>query len=262
MRKVRKFFEVLKFDNPVELLFGLILFKKTSALTYKYKGVTALVDHGYGDQDGVRTCLVPGLYDALFETIGPDLTAKPLTILDLGANTGGFPLALKAHGAKIAKGVCVELNPLTCSRLSWNLAQNALFESVEVFNGAICGVDETLTVYLTPGSVGDSIFENSPGDKEVKVEGLTVDTLCSSRFDNDEAIDFCKIDIEGAEYEMFDSRSVSTLKRAKWLLAEIHERQGRSEEEIHSAIRELGFEKVEPVRPPIEHNVFLYKNTA
>ena len=260
MKKVRKFFEVLKFENSIELLCGLILFKKTSALTYKYKGVTALVDHSYGDQDGVRTCLVPGLYDALFETIGADLTSKPLTILDLGANTGGFPLALKAHNAKIKKGVCVELNPITCSRLSWNLAQNGLFEAVEVINGAICGVNEDLTVYLTSGSVGDSIFENSPGDKEVKVKGCTADTLYSSHFSENEVIDLCKIDIEGAEYEMFNSGAVQSLKQSRWILMEVHSRDGFDTADIHKHIEELGFEEVKPVRPPIEHNVYLYKH--
>lgn len=261
-KKIQKFIELLKFDNWFELLISLVFFRRSNIYTYRYKGVSALVDHSSGDQDGVKVCLVPGLYGAFFDEIFPKIGNKPLIILDLGANTGGFPLALKAAGKKIISGLCVELNPITCSRLAWNIAQNELFSDVKICNAAICATEALLEVSLTKGSVGDSLYNSSKLESEeyeFKIPGMTVDQAILKIAQPNDKIDICKIDIEGAEYEAILEGSSEKIVNCRFLIIEIHKNNNYSEDDIISYFSEIGFQKIIPKLDPIESNVFLFE---
>ena len=259
--KLRKLLELFRFENTLQLILNRTLFAKTPLTVYRYKGITALVDHSLGDQDGVKSCLVPGLYDPFLEIILPKLPQKPLTILDLGANTGGFPLALLAHGSQIKAGIAVELNPLTCTRLSLNLAQNRLHNIVHVLNGAACGHSGTLEVSLSAGSVSDSIVFGTAHGKKITLPAFTVDEIVTTHLPPETPIDICKIDIEGAEYDLFASPHSSSLRRCQWIIIEIHQVEGHPESAITDALTTLGFTPIPPLRPAVESNVFMFQQT-
>lgn len=259
--KIRKLRDLLKFDNALQLLLNRTFFGSTSLTVYRYKGVTALVDHALGDQDGVKSCLVPGLYDPFLEAMRPHLTV-PVSFLDLGANTGGFPLTLLAHGLPIRKGVSVELNPRTCTRLAVNLAQNGLSGSVQIVNAAICGAGGELSVRLSEGSVSDSIIFAPDQGTEITVKAVTIDEVITRHFPTEGAIDMCKIDIEGAEYGVLDQPTHGLLRRCRWIVIEIHAVVGRSAAEVKNRLAELGFEEALPATRAVEDNVFLFRRAA
>ena len=55
---------------------------------------------------------------------------SPLRVLDLGSHIGAFPLMLKDCGYAIGELVGVELNPVTYSRMRFNIERNlALFDT-------------------------------------------------------------------------------------------------------------------------------------
>jgi FkbM family methyltransferase len=258
--KFRKIRDLLRFDNRWQVMLNRLVFGKTNMTVYRYRGVTAIVDHSKGDQDGVKACLVPGLYDPFIDLMAPAFR-EPVTLLDFGANTGGFPLTLLAHGLTISRGVAVELNPLTCTRLAVNLAQNSLWNKIEIVNGAVCGTSGELHVKVSGGSVSDSIVFDTEGGDSISVAGWTVDDLVNTRFGPEGDIDVCKIDIEGAEYSVFASPYHLSLKRCRWIVIEIHDVPGHQPEEINKRLLDLGFEAAIPSSRAVEHNVFLFRRT-
>ncbi len=255
MPNFRTFFNLFQFDNPLQLLVNRSLFGKTGPTLYRHGPLQFLVDHQAGDQDGPRACVVPGLYDPFFDVIEWN---GPVNFMDLGANAGGFVLGLLKNGQQLGKGVSVELNPLTWSRLVYNIHANVADAcgNIDVINGAVSKTDGFLDIRLGAGSVGDN------------VQGCEFGTLhhlpCHSlpmlleRFGG-KPVDILKIDIEGSEYDLLEVPG-SCLANVRYLLIEIHSIAGRQEAEVETWIRECGFSVVQPSRPPLESNVLLFKN--
>ena len=178
---------LFRFDNWFQLSVNRSLFPNRGLTVYALDGMEVLVDHSCGEQSSTRTCLVDGLYDPYFRAIGKQ---SGLTVLDLGANGGGFPLALQRFGNAIDKVVCVELNPRTHGRLVHNLSRNfsGQFETVR---GAVDGAPGKFEVELGSGSVSDSIVEGlnlnrgkwQGGEKMETVRAWSLDELCDDQFD-------------------------------------------------------------------------------
>ena len=236
--KIRGLREVWEFDNRVWLTFTKTLFPKENLHIYRYKGLDILVDHAAGDANGARDVLTSLMYRRFFPKMKFD---GPINVLDLGANNGGFPLLVAASGIKLKKVVSVELNPKTFLRLHFNLNRNLRCEVIAL-NAAVCGERKDLEVALGDGSVSDSIYNDNPdpGTETYRIQGLTFDEICDTYFDN-EVIDICKIDVEGAEFEVFLQPSHQKLAQCRYFIMEIHERGDRRAEEILPAIERLGF---------------------
>lgn len=248
---------LFKFDNTAQLLLNRLFFPCGGPNIYHLDGLEILVDHSAGDQDGTRSCLIPGLYDPCFEVL--DNLPQSLSVLDLGANGGGFLLALKHSGREIRRAVAVELNPHTYSRLALNIQRNIPNNHDHVFaiNGAAGGTDGELRVNLGRGSVGDSVNGSSTGGEEYHLPCFSFLTL-AGHFPENEDIDICKIDIEGAEYSLLENAPIALLRRCKYIIIEIHEISKKSPENLIFLIMSAGFRKVETLRPLLETTVFLF----
>jgi FkbM family methyltransferase len=253
---------LLNFQNRAQLLINRLFFKSTGSTIYRYDDMEILIDHNGGDQDGTRSCLFPGLYDPCIEAL-TELPGK-LSILDLGANGGGFLLALRKHRFEIERAVVVELNPHTWSRLTLNLFRNIphAHERLKILNGAAGSSDGSITIGLGRGSVGDSVATGvDPTKEQFVLPTYSLETLLSY-FPAGREIDLCKIDIEGAEYEMFDSLSPASFARIKALVIEIHDMPGRKPADALKFLEDCGFEAVAPTRPLVESNVYLFRKRA
>ena len=195
-------------------------------------------------------------YFGLFEK------TRPLNILDLGANAGGFPLSLLVAGFTFSKLVCVEMNRNTYTRLCFNLNQN-IRAGVTAVNAAVAGRNGTATIADSAGGTSESIYsEISPGWKNsVEVPLVTLDDLVNEQFGIGENnfIDVCKMDIEGAEHEVFQSQTGGAIRRVRHLLIEIHPRKNFSEADLIKKICGFGFELV-PDKKPREADVHLFRN--
>ena len=241
--KIRGLREVWAFDNRLWLAVTKTLFRREHLHVYRYKGLDILVDHGRGDANGAREVLTSPMYSRFLTRMKLD---RPANILDLGASNGGFPLLLASRGIELKKVVSVELNPRTYTRLHFNLTRN-LKCNVVALNAAVLGVTGSISVSLGGGSVSDSVYEIAGGDdvETFEIEGKTFDDLYEEHFSGD-IIDLCKIDIEGAEFEIFAHPWHKHLERCRYLVMEIHERDGRKAEEIIPAIETLGFVRQAP----------------
>lgn len=248
----------LRFSNGLQVLANRLLWNRTGPTIYRHNSLTFLVDHDRGDQDGPRSCVFPGLYDPFLMTIRKESSKNALVFLDLGANAGGFILALLKNGFEIERGTAVELNPITWSRLVYNAYANVPDASsrLKLLNGAAGCEDGTLNVRLGNGSVADSITGDKAGTRYT-LPSFGIAALLNNF--NPTNVDLLKIDIEGAEYS-FLSILPNVLNNVRWIIIEVHEVADHDAAEIHEWLEAAGFVSLEPSSKPVESNVFLYRN--
>jgi FkbM family methyltransferase len=257
--KIRGLKEIWQFDNRWQIALNRILFPTEPLQVYRYKGLDILIDHSAGDANGVREVLTSDMYRRYLPEI--KLQGR-LNVFDLGANNGGFPLLLKAAGFDIARVVSVELNPQTFERLRFNLTRN-FDSSCLAINCAVTG--ESRNVRFRPGrngSAADSIYSpngNGP-TADVTVAGRTFDQLFHESFGN-EMVDICKIDIEGAEFEIAGHGTWKQLARVRYLLIEIHHFADSPRGLVVASLNDLGFEEINGAEKNDEfHHVHFFKN--
>ncbi|HVF30714.1 MAG TPA: FkbM family methyltransferase [Pyrinomonadaceae bacterium] len=228
-----------QFENRLPLILMRTLFPRENLYIYRYKGVEVLTDVNGGDANGARELLTSPMYRRFLPLM--DVKGE-LNVLDIGANNGGFPLLLATSGLNLRKVVSVELNPNTFLRLRFNLERNLRCEVVAL-NAAVCGAPGKLKLSLGAGSSGDSIYNGGTDSSAnvFEVEGLTFDQMYESYFAG-ETIDVCKIDIEGAEFDVFANASHQNIRNCRYLIMEIHDGEGRDAEHIISRLSALGFQ--------------------
>lgn len=237
---------ILSFDNWPMLVLGRLFDRKTGFVAYRKNGLDILVDHRGGDQCGTRLCIATDMYRKYLRHFR---LPPQIRILDLGANGGGFPLMLKIAGFEIARAVCVELNPLTFQRLQLNLSTN-LGQSAIAVNAAVCDMPPGSEVHIQPsrGGTGDSMYEDRATSAEACVSVPT--TTFRALYDQylaQETIDLCKIDIEGAEFDLLSSTSDDLLVRIRYLIVEVHyfhESGAERWETLRNRLLDLGFTDV------------------
>jgi FkbM family methyltransferase len=213
--------QVLFFDNWPMLILQRLFDRKTGLVVYRKNGTEFIVDHRGGDENGTRSCVCTDMYRRYLRRCK---LPKRIALLDLGANGGGFPLMLQTQGIEIARAVCVEMNPPTAQRLIVNMTTN-FGHAVVALNATVCGMHGSkIRLKLTRGGTSismanDQVEGSAPS---YSVPTTTLSDLCEMYFGNNR-IDVCKIDIEGAEYEVFDSSPDEMLRRIGYLFIEFHE---------------------------------------
>jgi FkbM family methyltransferase len=213
---------ILIFDNWPMLVLERLLHRRAGLVIYRKKGMEILIDHLGGDCNGTRAVLTTDMYS---KYLGNFVLNGPVRVLDLGANGGGFPLMLRVAGIPVDRAVCVEMNPLTYERLRLNLANNLGPAGVAI-NAAVCGMPVQSEILLRPsrGGAGEGIHTHRAGAGQPHVAVPTT-TLCAlfDRYFKGELVDLCKIDVEDAEYEIFDGTPDDLLSRIRYLLIEFHD---------------------------------------
>ena len=256
------FREIMAFDNRWEIVLRRLFFRNTGIITYRKGGMEIVVDHHGGDETGTRACLVSDMYRSLLPSMKLE---KPITLLDIGSNGGGFALMLADAGYRLRKVAAVEMNPRVFARMQLNITQNLDVEHA-LFNAAVCGEADTIEAEMGRGSTGESIAgskgRSSHGQMRTsRIEGITFDQLFDRAFSALETVDLCKMDIEGSEYGIFSHGHCARLARCAYLIVEIHAVPGTSPQSVIDAINQHGF--VEMPRPTRgEPDVFCFRNIA
>jgi FkbM family methyltransferase len=249
---------LLPFDNRWQLIFDRLFFKESSLLVYKIGNVEFLIDHNAGDHNGTRLCLVSDIYTRFLPKMDLD---KTISVFDLGANGGGFPLMLLLNGKQFSKLVCVEMNPNTFLRLQYNVARNINGE-VALIQGAVCGNRRKFELLLGAGDISDSIYQNaseaSISRQNYVIEGYTFDELFRAHFGQG-VIDICKMDIEGAEYDVLSTPQHSCLQFCRYLLVELHAARVEQQYRFAEALAAIGFAEL-PMSNSCIPGEHLYRN--
>ena len=143
----------------------------------------------------------------MFDTI----TDTPL-IIDCGANIGLSAIFFKQIYPK-SKIICFEPDPIIYELLKYNLNQFS-YNDIQIINSAVWFKDEKL-IFETDKSWGGKIVS------ENNINTIGIDAINLNNY-LDKQVDFLKIDIEGAEYEVIKNSSELILKNVKNIFFEWH----------------------------------------
>ena len=156
------------------------------------------------------------------------------TVIDCGAHVGSFTLWMTQRSA--CQVLAVEPNPRTHVLLRDNLRH--LGERVSFAQVAVAGTRGARTLHGLGGS-GSASFAGSVDAMEAfEVPTLTLhDVLEQSSFAD---VDLLKMDVEGAEQEIFLSVSLDTLQRIRATIIECHENLGANAAMIMERLAQSG----------------------
>jgi len=169
-------------------------------------------------------------------SICPDLLTADSVVLDLGANCGAFA---NATASRFRCGVyAVEASPLVFAKMPAG-------DFVKKFNFAICGRSGAATLNISSNHEVTSLkrLDNWEYIDTIKVEGLSLDEFLKT--ESIPQINLLKVDIEGAEIEVFNSCSDTFLRSIDQITVEFHEWVGGSSKtevkDVVSRLQTLGF---------------------
>lgn len=139
------------------------------------------------------------------------------TFIDVGANWGFSAFTFMQRGAR-----CVLID---ADKTNIDILENSFgdMKNVEIHHKALYKEDGEVTFYLDPvSSVTSSLFSDNGIHQneqiEVKVPAISPNTMLKDFTD----VDLMKVDIEGAEYMMFEAVSREQLRKVKRILIEFH----------------------------------------
>lgn len=157
------------------------------------------------------------------------------TIIDGGANIGTASVLFTNMFPK-AEILAVEPNDENYELLCKN---TKAYSSVQCHHGAIWDANED--IYITnPETLAAGFIVDRGTGSNATLKGNTIDTLLKLK--NWKTVDLLKIDIEGAEKEVFDA-DTSWLKGVKLLIIELHDRyKPGCAKSVFNALNEYDYE--------------------
>lgn len=181
-------------------------------------------------------------------------------IVDLGANNGEFSHVLRSRFD--CRCYAVEAMPGTFERIDTD-------PKLAKFNVAISDQDAPVRMFESENHEASSIFPSIADEFGLKssldVEGKTLQTFL--RDQALETVDILKVDIEGAERNLFASTSDETLGRMKQITIEFHDFfpdsiTTREVDEIRRRLERLGFLCIPAsfIHPHMKHMDLLFVN--
>lgn len=180
------------------------------------------------------------------ETSFLDRWWKPgITVLDIGSNFGYYGLLAAEKAGSSGRVIAFEPYPPNRVQLQRNLELNQM-DWVEVEDRALSDATGTVSFIIPPDSclgVGRIAANDGIRGQRVEVETLPLDAFATAA--NLEALDFVKLDVEGAEARVVRG-GWETLKRFQpAMLVEINpeglKEFGSTPEELVGMLQELGY---------------------
>ena len=166
------------------------------------------------------------IYEDFFNQID-----KLESVIDIGANVGLFTELAIRKGAKKVKSV--EINDVAIDIFK-SLHNN---ENVELITEAISKEMGEIDIFINSENSLISSVDSSPNMIKNTVKSIGLNDLIK------EKVDLVKIDVEGAEYEIFEGASGKTLKKVNFFLIEFHNNFGGIlRDDILNKLEDNGFE--------------------
>lgn len=157
----------------------------------------------------------------------------PRTIIDAGANIGVTSLFYRKHYPN-AEIVALEVDSENHKTLKQNISTDS---KIEILDYALWGKETQLRIN-NPNAANYSFqveeVENGP------IKGVSIDWILKHK--EWDFIDVLKIDIEGAEFALFNESSASWLRQTGIILIELHERyQPGCAKRVFDALAEIDY---------------------
>lgn len=192
--RLKSLFSILPWGQALRLS-ALNLLKVTKELSVRVNGNNLLIRSNTPDIEVAKESLVYGEYDRI-------TLENPQVILDLGANIGTSAITLSRQFPN-AKIYAVEMESENFELMRENVKA---FKNIVPIHAAVAATSGTREMFdRKTGPWGYTIADTHNERTELgeKIEALSLDSLCD-RFKISK-IDLLKVDIEGAEKEVFEA---------------------------------------------------------
>lgn len=152
------------------------------------------------------------LSTSIHEKTSVDIVKKEVKqgdiVIDVGANIGYYTLLFAKLVGPTGHVYSFEASPKNCKILQKNIEANN-YKNVTLIQKAVSNKDEQISFYTSPKHTSENfLFKPNIAHEEIKIQAVTLDNY----FENQNKIDFMKIDIAGAESLALE-RMDSILKR-------------------------------------------------
>jgi len=147
---------------------------------------------------------------------------KDKVVIDVGAHVGLYSLLASLYARKV---ISIEPHPINYRLLEINKTINNA-QSIHPINAAIVGTKIRHVVQLCESmhSGGASIMMER-SSKCYEVPAQTLNEIVEKHVDLDNDV-LLKMDVEGAEFDIFRSLDIDLLRRIRFIVMEIHLRYG------------------------------------
>ena len=167
-----------------------------------------------------------------------NLENYPLNIIDAGSNIGLTSLFFMEHFQR-ARIIAVEPDLTNFEILSYNLREKINFEIIKI-NGAVWSSNSKIKVVNDFRDKSDWSFRVEESNDINSIQAYTINDLANKN--NFNFIDILKIDVEGAEKQIFTATdsNLEFLNKTRCIAIEIHD-EFECREEIYCILENYGF---------------------
>ncbi|WP_304143165.1 MULTISPECIES: FkbM family methyltransferase [Mesoflavibacter] len=151
-----------------------------------------------------------------------ELTFKPITIIDAGANTGFASLFFKFK-YPLSEIVALEIDKGNLKMINKNLNNH---KRIEIINKGLYNKSSFFKVENPYNATNSFVIKEVNKNESFDIESITIDKILEHKKWN--TIDILKIDIEGAEKELFEKNYENWLPKVKVIFIETHDRMKRN----------------------------------
>ena len=218
-----------------------LVFKGANGLQLaKLDGVNLLFRRGSDDLSFVMDIFAFGEYCKYFPF---NETAK---IIDIGAQNGYFSIWASINTKKESRIFTYEPVPANYG-IALNNIRNNNIENIKLYNKGVSGRRGELTLYLNEKCTGGHSVHKERVMKcgvenisEISVECMALeDVFHENEIEN---CDFCKIDCEGAEFDILLNAPCDILQKVKVFSIEFHEFGGYKVDELVNLFEKNNFQ--------------------
>ncbi len=168
------------------------------------------------DNESDKAIFYQVFYEKQYDLYGVDFPDAK-NIIDGGANIGCASVYFSIRFPK-AEIIAIEPEKNNFELLKKNTES---YKNIHCVRAAIWNKNEDLSLANPEGGAAEFMFENN-ADKINLTSGITISSILNLQHWDE--VDILKLDIEGAEREVFSADDLSWLKKVKLLIIELHDR--------------------------------------
>jgi FkbM family methyltransferase len=145
------------------------------------------------------------------------LRYKPLNIIDAGSNVG-YSCLYFASIFPDATIIGIEPETRNFKQLKFNTAN---YKNIKCIQAGIWHQDAFISIKDENESSASFEVQENNNDQKSGLRGITIDSIATEN--NFDSIDILKIDIEGAEFNLFSSNPHTWLDKTRCVIIELHD---------------------------------------
>lgn len=177
---------------------------------------------GDSDQDCDYLVVKEAFVENVYQIEPGDFHATGI-FLDVGANIGAQSIYIANMQKKITKGpkirvIAVEPEPANLEMLKQNIEANGFKDTIEIHEVAI--MEKPGSFYISSRQ-GNSTVYSEKDSTRTKIRGIDLNSFLEEL--EIEEVDVMKVDIEGAELDLFRGATDETLRKIRYITVEFGE---------------------------------------